>query len=187
MTKPSGSENLAVLLAQTALGDRRAFAELYTRTNAKLFGVIIRILGRQDVAEDVLQDCFVVIWQRAGDYNSAIASPISWMATIARNKAIDKKRSSGERLSQNAVPVDEEIASMLATPLDEAERSERLTSLTYCLERLPPDRRQMVLLAYLYGCSRDEIAARFSRPIPTVKTILRRALENLKGCLDGRA
>ncbi len=187
MTKPSGSESLVELLARTALEDRQAFAELYTRTSAKLFGVIKRILNRQDVAEDVLQDCYVVIWQRAGDYNSAIASPISWMATIARNKAIDKKRSSSERLSQNAVPVDEEIASLLATPLDEAERSDRLASLTDCLEKLPPDRRQMVLLAYLYGFSRDEIGVKFSRPVSTVKTILRRALENLKGCLDGRA
>ena len=108
------------------------------------------------------------------------------MATIARNKAIDKKRLRAERVAAQSVPVDDQMVSMMANPFEETERSQRLEALMACLEELPDERRQMILLAYLYGCSREEIATRFSRPVATIKTVLRRALMILKGCLDGQ-
>jgi RNA polymerase sigma-70 factor (ECF subfamily) len=79
---------LVEALVGTGRGERAAFEKLYASTAAKLFGIVIRILGRRDVAEDVLQDVYVRVWQHAGDFDPASGSPITWMATIARNRAL---------------------------------------------------------------------------------------------------
>lgn len=186
MSDKTGKELLIMLLRQSANGNRAAFSRLYELTCAKLFGITIRILGRSDLAEEALQECYVAIWQRAADFAPERSSPISWMATIARNKAIDKKRLKAERISADGMELDDGFISDIAGPLEDTLRSEQLQALTDCLKELPEERRQMILLAYLQGYSREEIATQFSRPVATVKTILRRSLAALKGCLDGR-
>ena len=75
-----------------AHGDREAFAKLYRATSAKLFGIIVRILIRRDLSEEVLQEVYMRIWQKAGDFQPDVASPVSWMAAIARNRALDEVR-----------------------------------------------------------------------------------------------
>ena len=91
MTSPPTSKiELSELLAQVARRDRQAFAAMYAATSAKLFGIIVRILGRRDLAEEVLQEVYVKIWERAGDFDPSRASPITWLATIARNRALDE-------------------------------------------------------------------------------------------------
>lgn len=186
MSDITGKQLLIALLQKSAGGDRSAFSRLYELTSAKLFGITLRILGRPDLAEEALQECYVSIWQRAADFEPERSSPISWMATIARNKAIDKKRLKAERITADGMELDETLISDIAGPLDDTLRSEQLQALSDCLDELPEDRRQMILLAYLQGYTREEIGMQFSRPVPTVKTILRRSLAALKGCLDGR-
>ncbi len=176
---------LTALLLRAAAKDRAAFAELYERMSAKLFGVIVRILGKDDVAEEVLQECFVTIWQKAGTFDRALASPVTWMAVIARNRAIDQKRRKVEKLSSEAVALDENLPSLLLDPEQETQRGQQLERLQTCLETLSPAHRDMVLLAYLEGWSRKELSTRFDSPVATIKTNLRRALTALKGCLDG--
>ena len=73
-------------------GDRAVFRRVYAITSVKLFGIVIRILGQRDLAEDVLQEVYIRIWQRAGDFDPTIGSPITWMVTIARNRALDETR-----------------------------------------------------------------------------------------------
>jgi RNA polymerase sigma-70 factor (ECF subfamily) len=176
---------LRQLLAQVAEGDRTAFARLYDLVSGRLFGVIGRILPRTELAEDALQETFVRIWQRAKSYDESIASPMAWMATIARNQAIDLKRRSAEKLSAAAAELDESLADGSPDPEELAQQAGELRQLKDCMQQLPDERQQMVLLAYRQGFTREELAERFKRPVTTVKTLLRRSLIALKECLDG--
>ena len=177
---------LAALLSRVAARDHQAFSELYEKVGAKLFGVIVRIVGQGAVAEDVLQECFVTIWEKAQMFDRDIASPIAWMAVIARNKAIDYRRLKAEKVSADGVPLDETLRSMLLDPEQEALRGDDLKALSICLDQLVPEHREMILLAYIEGWSRKELGEKFKHPVATIKTNLRRGLAALKGCLDGR-
>jgi RNA polymerase sigma-70 factor, ECF subfamily len=173
------------MLRRTAEGDRAEFSRLYDTTSSRLFAVIRRILPRNELAEDALQETYLRIWQRANSYDARVASPMAWLATIARNQAIDSRRRFAERLSGASDELDETHASALPDPLAMAEQNDSLKLLTACLGKLPADRRDMVLLAYYQGFSREELSTRFKRPVTTVKTLLRRSLIMLKECLDG--
>jgi RNA polymerase sigma-70 factor (ECF subfamily) len=175
---------LAELLRRTAAGDRVAFTALYRKTGAKLSGVVRRICSTEESAREALQECYVLIWKNAGTYNPELASPITWMARIARNKAIDVRRLQSERLASLAVPFDMEVPGLDADPLEAAEKSAELRRLDDCLKGLADERRDMILLAYYNGLSREELGAKFARPVNTVKTLLRRGLAQLKDCLD---
>jgi RNA polymerase sigma-70 factor (ECF subfamily) len=178
------AEALANLLVQVSRRDRDAFTALYQATRLKLYGVVLRILRRQHMAEDVLQDIYVKIWERAGDFNPSLGSPITWMATIARNRALDEARRSSGTISSEDVPGFEDIASVAPLALDHMERDEDGKRLTGCLDGLEEEKRSMVLLAYHDGLSRELLAQRFGHPVATIKTWLRRSLESLKQCLD---
>lgn len=176
--------DLGGVLKQVAGGDRTAFAQLYDTASARLFGVIRRILPTSELAEDALQDTFVRIWQKAATYDPSLASPMAWMATIAHNRAIDLRRRFAERLARRSEEIDPATADEAPDPLALAEQSDDFRRLKSCLDHLPDDRQEMVLLAYHQGWSREELAARFKRPVTTVKTMLRRSLITLKECLD---
>lgn len=173
------------LLALVAQGDKAAFARLYDVVSGRLFGIVGRILRRPELAEDALQETFMRIWQRARSYDETIASPMAWMATIARNQAIDLKRRSAERLAAAASELDEMLADESPDPEALAGQAGELRRLSDCMQGLPNERQQMVLLAYRQGFTREELAQRFKRPVTTIKTLLRRSLIALKECLDG--
>ena len=176
--------DLIEALSRVAAGDRAAFGLLYDRTAAKLFASVRRILGNGSAAEDAMQEAYVRIWRHAGDFDASIASPIAWMTTIARHAAIDMVRASPEKVSAASATIDADLAERLAAP--EVGNDPLATGrLAACLDKLEQDRRGMVVLAYCYGLSRDELAGRFARPVATVKTILRRSLTQLKECLGG--
>lgn len=173
---------LAWLLAAVAKGDQAAFERLYAATRTKLYGVVLRILRRPELANDVLQEAYLKIWSRAGQFDPALASPVTWMVAIARNRAIDVVRQKTES------SIEEEAGAMAVAadnpdPLAKREMTEELKRLLACLGRLDPDRQRMVLLAYYSGKSREELAAEFDRPVNTIKTQLRRALADIRECL----
>lgn len=176
---------LRQLLTQVTQGDRAAFARLYDIVSGRLFGIIGRVVGRRELAEDALQETFMRIWQRAHSYDETIASPMAWMATIARNQAIDLKRRAAERLSASSGELDETLADESPDPESLAGQTGELRRLSDCMQGLPDERQQLVLLAYRQGFSREELAIRFKRPVTTIKTLLRRSLIALKECLDG--
>lgn len=182
MLKEAAAAELIALLARVAARDREAFAAVYRATSSRLWGIVLRILPRRDVAEDVLQDVYMRIWERAGSYDPAKASPMTWMATIARNRAIDEIRLKRPTSIEDA-PEALEVAETGADPLDSAQQSDELRRLKACLEALEPERREMVLLAYYSGLSRDELAQRFAHPVNTIKTWLHRSLAQLRKCL----
>src|SRR5215470_140232 len=181
MLKPTAVD-LSDLLARVAARDREAFTAVYTATSAKLWGIVVRILPRRDIAEDVLQDVYVRIWERAVSFDPAKASPITWMATIARNRAIDEVRRKSP-VSIEDTPESLEVEQDAPSPLDNTQMSEDLRRLQQCLQGLDPERREIVLLAYYNGLSRDELAKRFSHPVATIKTWLHRSLAQLRKCL----
>jgi RNA polymerase sigma-70 factor, ECF subfamily len=181
-----GQQELVVLLARAAGGDRGAFEALYKSTNAKLFASVRRILGDRAAAEDAVQEAYFRIWNRAADFDDALGSPIAWMTTIARHAAIDAARRGVERVSAAAIELDAELMERLADPSTDGSLPAGSPRLISCLEQLDADRRGMIVLAYCEGWSRDELARRFDRPVATIKTILRRSLIALKECLGDR-
>ena len=177
------SAELVWLLAAVAKGDQAAFERLYVATRAKLYGIVLRILRRPDLANEVLQETYLKIWSSAGTFDPAVASPITWMASIARNRAIDVVR----RRTETSIEEEPEVmavAAESADPLARRETSEELKRLLTCLGRLEADRQRLVLLAYYNGLSREQLAQQFDRTVNTIKTQLRRALADIRECLD---
>jgi RNA polymerase sigma-70 factor, ECF subfamily len=130
----------------------------------------------------VLQEVYVRIWEKAGEFDPVRGSPLAWMATIARNRALDEVRrvrpASLEDQPEGFEPAAEDI-----DPLATRERSEGLAALVDCLKVLDEEKRAVVLLAYYRGLSREALAKRFGRPVPTIKTWLHRSLAQLRDCL----
>jgi RNA polymerase sigma-70 factor (ECF subfamily) len=172
---------LQELLRKTAAGDRGAFAQLYQHTAAKLFGVATHIAGRGEVAEDALQECFVLIWQRASEYDPRRGGAMNWLIAIVRNCTIDRLRRRRVRPEGHAAP--EALLRRLAAP-DSCEHGAELRARRVCLGELEEKPRRAVLLAYLYGLSREELAAQLAVPVGTVKSWLRRSLDRLRRCLE---
>ena len=176
------ADTIVDLLRRVAARDRAAFATLYKATAAKLHGVIIRILQRRAVADEILQDVFLKIWNAAGDYDAARGSPIAWMASIARNRAIDEVRRAVP-VSLEDAPETLELASGAEDALTTLAAKQDLRRLLACMDLLEKERREMIVLAYFQGFSRDALAVRFGRPVATIKTWLHRSVAHLKDCV----
>src|SRR5229473_2781944 len=165
---------LVWLIAAVAKGDEAAFERLYVATRAKLFGVVLRILRRQELAEEVIQEAYVKIWNSSGQFNPGLSSPITWMTSIVRKRT---------ELSIEEEPTAMEVAADSPDPLARREMTEELKRLLECVGRLEPDRQKLVLLAYYNGWSREQLAAKFETPVNTVKTWLRRSMLDIRECL----
>jgi RNA polymerase sigma-70 factor, ECF subfamily len=176
---------LAELLAQCALKNQRAFADLYGLTSAKLYGVALRILRRQDWAEDVLQECYVNIWNHAGNYAVQRSAPLTWMTSIVRNRCLDWLR----RPQTEATGAEYDVAVEAwqddsPGPMDQLMAAGDAQALARCLRQLEGKQRQSIMLAFFHGMSHTELAGHMKQPLGTVKTWVRRGLERLKGCLS---
>ena len=171
-------QTLTMLLAACTLGDRRAFARLYQHASPTLFSIVLRLLGRRDWAEEALQDAFIQIWERCSDYRPDKGRPITWMASIARYRAIDFIRSEGRHKTAHG---DDSLDNVPDAGVRQIEGGVRLDR---CLEELEPSQRQCIVLSYCEGYSHHELAAHLSAPLGTVKTWIRRGMQRLKRCLE---
>jgi RNA polymerase sigma-70 factor (ECF subfamily) len=183
------SGQLERLLGAVALGDRHAFRKLYDATSSKLFGFALRILRKDELAEEALQDAFVSIWHAAPGYQLHLSAPLTWMAAIVRNKALDihRRQPKGEvELSAHDYDPVEALQDTAAGPQDLAELSRDAMALAGCMERLAGRQRQAIGMAYLHDLSHSEVAAQLSLPLGTVKTWIRRGLDRLRDCLTNR-
>ena len=171
---------IAALLEATARGDRAAFRDLYDATAPKLLGIALRIIRNRSIAEEVLQEVYVKIWQNAERFTPEAGHPAAWLAAIARNRAIDRIRA--ENVERARSTDDEQILERLVAPLegDPALRKD----LRACLAGLDDEARDCVVLAYCSGYSREELAERFKRPVGTIKTLLHRSIRLLRACLE---
>jgi len=177
---------LAGLLGQCALKNQRAFEDLYQATSSKLYGVALRILRRQDWAEEVLQECYVNIWNHAGDYAQAKSAPLTWMTSIVRNRCLDRlRRPHGEATGEEYEIAVEAWQDDAPGPMEQLMASSEAAALARCLQQLEAKQRQSIMLAFFNGLSHSELADHMKLPLGTVKTWVRRGLERLKICLSG--
>jgi len=176
------SNELSDLIARVSLGDRAAFRAVYDTTSAKLFGVCLRILRDRAAAEDCLQEVYVKIWQNASKYTVSGYSPITWLAAIARNDAIDRIRARKPLASNIDDAVD--IASNAPDPESAAVAGSEMGRIEDCLGKLKPGQAGAVRGAYLDGYSYQDLATRYKMPLNTMRTWLRRSLISLRECLE---
>lgn len=173
---------LVAALKRVAEGDRRALQEVYRRTSAKLYGVALRIFPEPEDAEDVLQDAFINIWQKAASFDPARASPITWLVTLTRNRAIDKLRSKGKRVT---TPI--ELAAEIPDDRPDAESclidAQADARVLACIETLEKDDATLIRTAFFQGSTYADIAERAGAPLGTIKSRIRRALLKLRTCL----
>lgn len=179
------NDALADVIARCALRDQRAFRELYRHTAAKLYAVALRIVRREDWAEEVLQESFVNIWNHIAEYDSARSAPLTWMTAIVRNRALDwLRRPNLERGDEDYDLLVEAVADDAPGPDMVLGASRDARALADCLEQLTGNQRQTIVLAYSHGLSHGELAQHLKQPLGTVKTWIRRGLDRLKGCMD---
>lgn len=179
------SARVAALLAATAAGDDRAFAELYDRTSPRIFGLMLRMLGRPELAQEAMQECYVRVWRRAETYCPDRGEPQAWLIGVARHRALDLLRARALRTDGHEVgdaalagiadaAIGPELSAMAG---DDARRLDR------CLQRLRPELRRSLQLAYFEGLSHSELAVALHAPLGTVKAWVRRGLQQLRCCL----
>jgi RNA polymerase sigma factor (sigma-70 family) len=173
--------------ASTTQDSQAALRELYDLTSGKLYGVAMRVLGNRDWAEDVLQEAFLNIWRIAGDYRVALSPPMAWMGVIVRSRALDFRRRRASDRADASVELDDmlndTLASDEANPMDTTDASEQAWALHECLRKLENKQREVVSLAYLRDLSHGELAQQLQLPLGTVKTWIRRGLDQLRGCM----
>ena len=188
--KPLDPQQLRTWLMAAGKRDAAAFRSLYEASSSKLFGFALRILHKRELAEEVLQESFVAIWNNAANYQSHLAAPMTWMATIVRNKAFDHLRRSDAAVEIDADQFDGEVMNALqdpqATPIEALQMSGDAKALAWCMSALEGAHRQVVALAYFHDLSHSEVAAQMKLPIGTVKTWIRRSLDKLRVCLARR-
>ncbi|AJK50620.1 putative RNA polymerase sigma-70 factor, ECF subfamily [Burkholderia plantarii] len=176
-------ERLNQLLLSVAQGNQQAFAEFYRLTSSRVFGVIVRMLHDTGEAEDVLQEVYTSAWRRADSFDPARAGAMTWLVTLARNRAIDRLRQHREtQLDDSAaqdLPDDD-----TPSPAALAEASQERRRLQDCLDQLGAQQRHAVRDAFFSGATYAELAERLSVPLGTMKSWIRRSLMQLKLCLE---
>ena len=164
-----------------------ALRELYDLTSSKLYGVALRVVGNRDWAEDVLQDAYLNIWRIAADYRTALSPPMAWMGVIVRSRALDFRRRRASDRADAGLELDDAINETVAgdspDPMDTTQASEQAWALHECLRKLEGRQREVVSLAYLRDLSHSELSEQLKLPLGTVKTWIRRGLEQLRGCM----
>lgn len=174
---------LVSLLAAVGKGDLVAFERLYDATRAKLYGVLLRILGKPALADAVMHETYLKIWKMADQFDPTIASPVTWLVAMARNRAIDVARKRTE------VSIEEEHDDALGmtlqspTPPTSREMTEELKRLLSCLGKLDAEQQRIVLLAYYSGWSREQLAETLDIPVDTIKAWLRRSVLEIRECM----
>ena len=183
----SADPQLIALLDRLAARDANALKPLYDQCSGKLYGLALRVVGQHDWAEDVLQEAFLTIWRSAENYRATLSPPMAWMGLIVRSRALDFLRRRTAERTHVTQELDEHLADSLAadlpTPLDTALASEQAWALHQCMNKMDNKQREVVSLAYLRDLSHGELAAQLKLPLGTVKTWIRRGLDQLRLCM----
>ena len=175
------TDELLPLLSATAQGNKQAFAKLYNATSPKLFAISLKMLSNRAHAEEALQDAFVKIWHNASEYQVTKGTVISWMISIVRYRSLDSLRYHKVRKEQT---LDDDYASaddVTDTPLEVDYEDE--SKLVDCIEQLDEQQKQAIHLAYYKGLTHSELVDHIETPLGTVKSWIRRGLQQLQRCL----
>lgn len=176
---------LIALVQRIAQGDQAALATLYDQTNRLVYGLILRVLGDTSTAEEVLLDVYTQVWRQAANYDTSRGTPLAWLTTVARSRAIDRLRS-GWQDQQRKEPLDAvgDAPACSANPEETTVASERQRFVRAALAELSPEQREVIELAYYAGLSHSEIAAKLNQPLGTVKTRTRLGMMKLRDALS---
>ena len=172
------------LIAKTARGDQEAFSRLYDQSSPHIYGLILRVVNQPQIAEEVTMDVYVQVWKQAQSYNMNRGTPMGWLVTLARSRAIDRLRSG--RLERATVTSIEEVVGLMsdgANPEDQSSGRQRAEIVRNALTALPYEQRESLVLAYFGGYSQSEISQHLGIPLGTVKTRIRMAMLRLRDAL----
>ena len=187
MKTESPDSQLIALLDRVALSDEKALRDLYELTSSKLYGVAVRVVTNREWAEDVLQEAFITIWRISGDYKATLSPPMAWLALVVRSRGLDflRRRTAlrADRMQELDDVISDTVAGDSPNPMDIAQASEQALALHQCLSQLDNKQREVVSLAYMRDLSHGELAEQLKLPLGTVKTWIRRGLEQLRGCM----
>jgi RNA polymerase sigma-70 factor (ECF subfamily) len=180
-------ESDSVLIEKMMAGDEDALSLIYDRYSAMLFGVLIRILHDSQIAEEVLQDLFLQLWRKAGQFDATRGSLPVWLLVMGRNRAISRLRRRTDRaVTEDEVEVYANTFLSSENLENEVSRRDLMEKVREAVLQLPAEQRRTVELAYFEGLTQTEIAAKTGSPLGTVKTRVRAALQTLKQILDDR-
>jgi len=175
------AKQLQTLLFACSHRDRAAFTRLYNLTSANLFAVAIRILKKQSLAEDVLQDAYISIWNKASEFSHTKGSVMAWMSSIVRYRAFDvlrkQKRTVVYEDAENEI---EHLPELDMSLLD----TETALALRECLSMLNKEQRNSLMLSFYEGLTHGELAERLAKPLGTIKSWIRRSLLQVRKCLE---
>jgi RNA polymerase sigma-70 factor, ECF subfamily len=177
-------DRAAALLADVADGSRTAFDALYRATSAKLFGICLHFLSDRGEAEDLLQEIYANIWRKAAQFDAERANAGAWLAMLARNKAIDRLRTSPARHRHRPIEDAAEMADSGPSPFQHAEASAERARLNACMDKLDDRRRTLIRTAFFEGVTYETLAERNDSPLSTMKSWIRRGLIQLRECLE---
>jgi RNA polymerase sigma factor (sigma-70 family) len=184
MEPDAARQQLAAALARVAAGDRTALQLVYRDTAAKLFGVCLRILRDNAEAEEVLQEVYITVWRRAATFDPDRASPITWLVAIARNRAIDRLRSTAKPRAMRPIEDAFNVGDTAPGALAQVEMSQEHRRLIDCLDDLEPRHAGAIRAAFLDGATYEEWAKQTGVPLGTMKSWIRRSLVRLRKCLE---
>jgi RNA polymerase sigma factor (sigma-70 family) len=179
---------LMALLDRIASGDQAALKALYEATSRKLYAVAMRVVSNTDHAEDVLQEAYLQVWRNAKDYRATLSPPMAWLGLIVRSRGLDLLRRHKAEKSLSAQPLDEILEETLsnneASPMDVRDASEQAWALHECLRKIESKQREVLTLAYFKDLSQSELASQLKLPLGTVKSWMRRSIEQLRTCMN---
>jgi RNA polymerase sigma-70 factor (ECF subfamily) len=190
MREPDSAVDVAAeieLLRRIGQGDRACFAQLYDRFSSAVFSAAYRIVNNQQAAEDVLQEVFLQVWEKAALYDPARGKPLTWAITLARNKAIDRLRATQRRgRLQNSLERDAGVSDQFdsRSSFDAVDLLEKGRLVGEALQKLPVEQREALELAFFSGLTQSEIADHLNEPLGTIKARIRRGMLKLKSVLD---
>ena len=173
------------LMQRIAQGDESALGELYDRTSPIVFGLILRIVGDRETAEEVTLDVFTQVWKQACQYDPQRGTPVTWLMVLARSRALDRLRWRGsrERDGEQSLEAAAEFTDPAPNPEEDSMDGERSHVVQTALASLVQEQRQAIELAFFGGLSHSEIAIRLALPLGTVKTHIRLGMVQLRDCL----
>jgi len=181
LARGSDARTLEDLLVRAGAADEVAFRALYDRTAGRIFAVCLRIARHRRLAEDILQDSYVRIWQRAPQFDPAYGSALAWMIAIARNHALDVIRL---RMREDRPPDELTFEAATASALGAIQAKFELSALGRCLAELSDGERHAIILAYRDGLNYDQLAVLLGVSVETVKTSVSRGLARLRACME---
>jgi len=176
-------QDLRKLLQRIATGDHHAVAELYDATSSVVFGLGLRILQARDAAEDVVVEVYSQVWRQAALYDTQRGTPMAWLLTMTRSRALDVLRSRSRARAEEPIEAVGELPAATPNPEEQSMAFERHRLVKQALAKLTADQRQVIELAYFSGLSHTEIAVRLGQPVGTVKTRVRLGMLRLRELL----